>query len=143
MQAQLWRSAFLFFFSLVFLCGCSRGSSRKVCLGTICLQVELADSELKRHQGLMFRKSLPEKEGMLFVFDQEAPHAFWMKNMYIPLDIIWISQDKRIIDIKTNISPCLGQCENIVPCGPARYVLEVSSGFVNRNAIKVGEQVRF
>jgi len=133
----------ILFLGVIFLTGCRQSSSRQVCLGEVCLRAQLADSAPKRQQGLMFRKSLPEKEGMLFVFDQEAPHAFWMKNMYIPLDIIWISQDKRIIDIKTNNPPCQGQCENIVPCGPARYVLEVSSGFVNRNAIKVGEQVRF
>ncbi len=133
----------IFFLGVIFLTGCRQSSSRQVCLGEVCLRAQLADSAPKRQQGLMFRKSLPEKEGMLFVFDQEAPHAFWMKNMYIPLDIIWISQDKRIIDIKTNNPPCQGKCENIVPCAPARYVLEVSSGFVNRNAIKVGEQVRF
>jgi uncharacterized membrane protein (UPF0127 family) len=143
MRTRLWLTAVIFLFCIVPLCGCSKEPIRKVCLGRACIQAELADSESKRYQGLMFRKGLLENEGMLFIFDQDAPHTFWMKNMLIPLDIIWIDQSKRIIDIKTNIAPCQGPCENIIPSGAARYVLEVNSGFAERNAVKVGERVRF
>ncbi len=143
MRENLVRVHKLIFCGVVLLAGCRVSESREVCLGNACLKAEIADSEPKRHQGLMFRKSLPQKEGMLFVFDQEAPHAFWMKNMLIPIDIIWISQDKKIIDIKTNISPCQGPCENILPPAPARYVLEVNSGFAKENGIKVGQKVSF
>lgn len=107
------------------------------------MQVEIADTESKRQLGLMSRQSMPENQGMLFVFEKEETQSFWMKNMKFPLDIIWISEDKRIVDIKSNVLPCRDSCESIVPQAKAKYVLEVNAGFVERNKIRIGDEVSF
>lgn len=104
---------------------------------------EVADSAAERAQGLMHRKELAEDKGMLFVFDQEALPGFWMKNMEIPLDIIWISRDQRIIGIKTNALPCRDSCESIVPPDKIKYALEVNAGFAEKNQVKAGDKVEF
>lgn len=117
--------------------------TKKVCLQNICVSAEIADTVSKRTQGLMFRKSLPDNQGMLFVFEREDLYSFWMKNMQIPLDIIWIDKDKRIVDIKTNVPPCKDSCRGLTPRENAQYVLEVSAGFVERNKIRIGDRVDF
>jgi len=104
---------------------------------------EVADSGPKRQQGLMFRKSLSDNEGMLFIFDEEGQHAFWMQNMLISLDIIWINQEKIIVDIITNTPPCNDACNIMVPRSKAKYVLEVRSGFVQKHNIKIGQKAIF
>lgn len=91
----------------------------------------------------MFRKSLSRKRGMLFLFDQENKYSFWMKNMYIPLDLIWMSKDKRIVDIMTNVLPCGGACGNLIPREKVQFVLEVNTGFVEKNCITLGDEVKF
>jgi hypothetical protein len=104
---------------------------------------EVADTDTQRLLGLMFRKNLHPRRGMLFVFDREEPHAFWMKNTLFPLDIIWISQDKIIVDIKTDARPCKDACENFIPKQKAQYVLEVNAGFVKKYNIKITDRVGF
>jgi uncharacterized protein len=116
---------------------------KKVCFKDVCLRVQVVDTERSRERGLMFRKSLNENEGMLFVFDNEGMYNFWMKNTLIPLDIIWISQGKSVCFIKENAMPCMGACEMITPGSNARYVLEVASGFVNKHNIKIGSLLEF
>lgn len=91
----------------------------------------------------MNRASLPEGEGMLFVFEEEGRHAFWMKNMLIALDILWISADGEIVDIKEGALPCGQVCPGLNPGSPAKYVLEVPVGFVRRNDVRCGDRVRF
>lgn len=118
---------------------------RKVCIKDICVQAEIADSESKQMRGLMYRHSLGWKSGMLFIFDKEARYSFWMKNMSIPLDIIWIGGNKKIVDITKNVLPCKeqGECGSIIPALEVKYVLEVNSGFAEQNKIKVGDKVVF
>ncbi len=89
----------------------------------------------------MFRKSLSRKRGMLFVFDQENKYSFWMKNMNIVLDFIWISKDLRIVDIMTDIKPCVDTCDNLIPKEKVQYVLEVNAGFIKKHKLNLGDQV--
>ncbi len=129
---------------LFILIVCSRGfaehESRNVCFKQSCVQAEVAASEPERLQGLMLRDSLAESAGMLFVFDREAIYPFWMKNMRFPIDIIWMSADKHIVEILSDASPCGDACTQLVPVEPSLYVLEVCAGFVKRHDIKVGDQ---
>lgn len=115
----------------------------RVCLHDICIEVEIADTDNERQRGLMYRESLPEDKGMLFIFDYKAPHSFWMKHMNFPLDILWIDKDKKIVDIKTNAPPCNEICESLIPGDKAFYVLEVNAGFAKKNKIRMGDRVSF
>lgn len=121
----------------------SEQPTRKVCFEKACVQAEVADTESKRQLGLMFREGLPEKQGMLFVFEREDKHSFWMKNMRLSLDIIWINKDKRIVDISLNVPPCKDSCKGFIPKEKAKYVLEVSAGFTEKNRVKIGDGVDF
>lgn len=115
-------------------------------LGDKEVQVEIASTEAVRSKGLGKRSSLGENSGMLFVFDQKnILPTFWMKDMQIGLDIIWIKGDK-IASIDRNISPPAtgtpdSQLSLYNPGQPIDYVLEVNSGFSDRNNIKVGDSV--
>lgn len=118
-------------------------SYTKVCIRGIFLEAEVADNPQQRQQGLMFRSSLADNGGMLFIFEKEGRYNFWMKNMNFALDIIWIGADKKIVDIKENNQPCTESCQSLISAGQARYVLEVDAGFVRKNKIKIGEPVNF
>ena len=131
-------------FLLIFLISCAKGSNQ-VLIGngekTIKVNVEIADDNSERMQGLMFRKDLDENSGMLFVFDNDGYYPFWMKNTLIPLDIIFIGKDMEIVDIK-NAQPCNEYpCTSYKSSKPAKYVLEVNYGFAAKNNIKVGNKV--
>lgn len=87
----------------------------------------------------MFRKELPEGHGMLFDFKQEQPVAFWMHNTYIPLDMIFIAGDGRIVRIAENTQP---QSDRLIPSGaPVRAVLEVIAGTASKFGIAPGDRV--
>jgi len=93
-------------------------------------------------RGLMFRESLPPNEGMLFVFEQTGVYPFWMKNTLIPLDIIWLDEDWRIVSIAAAVPPCRADpCPTYPPAGPARYVVEVNAGFTRTHGIVRGDRV--
>jgi uncharacterized membrane protein (UPF0127 family) len=116
----------------------------KVCMNAVCLKASIADSDSTRSKGLMFRKELPENQAMLFIFDKEGPYGFWMKNTFIPLDIIWVSRDKEIVDIHAGALPCQKDpCRVITPRLPAKYVVEVNAGFTEKHKVKIGDKVRF
>lgn len=103
------------------------------CFGEKCFKVRIADTQEKRAQGLMFVKEMPEYEGMFFIFEKEEIHPFWMKNTLIPLDIIWLDENQNIVFIKKNVLPCKEDpCEVINPGKPARYVLEINAGLVDK-----------
>lgn len=105
------------------------------------IQVEIADTELERETGLMNRESLQENSGMLFVYPDSEIRSFWMKNTLIPLDIIFIDENLEIVDIK-NALPCYSEpCALYTSSLPAKYVLEVNSGFSEENNISIGEKV--
>lgn len=101
--------------------------------------VEIASTPEEQARGLMFRRELPEGQGMLFDFHQEQPTTFWMKNTYIPLDMIFIRGDGRILRIAENTVPL---SEALVPSGgPVRAVLEVVAGTAKKLGIAPGDRV--
>jgi uncharacterized protein len=101
--------------------------------------VELALTPEDQAKGLMFRRELPEGEGMLFDFHREQPATFWMKNTYIPLDMIFIRGDGSILRIAENTVPL---SEALVPSGgPVRAVLEVIAGTARKFGIAAGDRV--
>jgi uncharacterized membrane protein (UPF0127 family) len=101
--------------------------------------VELAANDAERARGLMFRTELPEGRGMLFDFKQEQETGFWMRNTYIPLDMIFIRADGTIRRIAANTEPL---SERLVPSGgPVRYVLEVIGGTARKLGIEPGDKV--
>jgi len=101
--------------------------------------VELATTDEERQRGLMFRRELPEGRGMLFDFKQDLNVTMWMKNTYIPLDMIFIRADGRIQRIAENTTP---ESEKIIPAGaPVRAVLEVIGGTAKKFGIKPGDRV--
>jgi len=107
--------------------------------GVHVFSVEVVDTPEQRAQGLMFRKELPEGQGMLFDFKEDQQVAFWMKNTYVPLDMIFIRGDGRILRIAENTEPL---SERLVPSGgPVRGVLEVVAGTAKKMGIAAGDQV--
>lgn len=108
--------------------------------GTLTFKVEIADDEAERQQGLMYRTSLAPDAGMLFIWDKAAPRAFWMRNTYIPLDIIYIGTGGQIVSIAAMTEPFN---ETPIPSdGPALGVLEIAGGRAAELGITVGDRVR-
>jgi len=107
--------------------------------GVHAFSVELATNDAERERGLMFRKSLPEGQGMLFDFKYDQPVSFWMHNTYISLDMIFIGGDGRILHIVENAKP---MSDDLIPSRvPVRAVLEVIAGTVDNLRIAVGDRV--
>ena len=105
------------------------------------LDIEIADDEAQTTRGLMYRKSMEEKQGMLFIFPRTEMRSFWMKNTYISLDLIFLDQDKKIVHIHEGAKP---KSEASVPSlKPAKYVLEVNEGFSARHYLEVGGRMSF
>jgi len=107
------------------------------------IRAEIADTLMKRTKGLMFRKSLPVSDGMLFVFDNEDYHSFWMMNMSFPIDIIFINKDKKVVDIVKNAQLCKLNCSSYKPKEKAMYVLEVNANFTEKYKIRIGSTPEF
>jgi len=149
MKRRFFYRYFLIALAVLIIFGCSDyprspGTVKKVCYNQHCLNVRLAATPSEREQGLMFRKNLPQGQGMLFVFDQPARYGFWMKNTYIPLDIIWFDENLEVVYIKERAQPCLEKlCQPIIPDQKARYVLEANGGFVDESGIRVGDKLNF
>lgn len=102
---------------------------------------DVADTEELRTQGLSGRASLGKHRAMLFVFDHPAEYPFWMRGMFMAIDIIWIDSDKRIIHMEKNVSP-KSFPENFKPRSDALYVLEFPSGTVEAIKMKEGDSVK-
>jgi uncharacterized protein len=106
--------------------------------------VELARSPEEQAQGLMFRESLPEKTGMLFLFSDNGVHRFWMKNTMIPLDMVWMDGAGRVLFVSADTPPCKADpCPSYGPEAPAASVLEIAGGKAAREKIVVGSVLRF
>jgi uncharacterized protein len=101
--------------------------------------VEIAANDEERARGLMYRKELPEGRGMLFDFKREQEVGFWMKNTYIPLDMIFIQADGTIRRIASNTEPLSER--TVSAGGPVRYVLEVIGGTARKLGIEAGDKV--
>ena len=106
------------------------------------VSVELAVTPYQWSKGLMFREELASGAGMLFVFPNEEIRSFWMKNTLIPLDILFINADKKIVTMYKNVQPCTTLlCPQYASTENAMYVLEVNAGFLNRYTIQEGDQI--
>lgn len=109
------------------------------------IHAEVADTPQARNVGLMFRDSLPPGGGMLFIFQKAGPYLFWMKNCKFPIDIVWLNEQKEVIFISEKTPPCKADpCPNYGPLDKnALYVIEVASGFAEKEKLKLGMKVRF
>jgi len=105
------------------------------------LNAEIADNDSEREKGLMFRKSMNENEGMLFVFEKEKNLNFWMKNTYIPLDIAYIDRNGIINEIYHMKPLDVSVTYNSIK--PAMFALEVNLGWFSRHKIKTGSKIEF
>jgi len=106
---------------------------------------ELAETEEERSRGLMFRNSINDDQGMLFVFEQEGLYSFWMKNMNIAIDILWLDRQKRIVHLEHNVPPCKKEpCPTYAPLRvPAKYVLELKAGSIEKRKLKLNDRIEF
>jgi uncharacterized protein len=113
--------------------------------GTI-IHAELADTPLKRAEGLMYREQLAGDRGMLFTFSQPEAWVFWMKNTKIPLDLIWMNEKKQIIHMEQNVPICTrtdDSCPQYRPNEGAIYVLELAAGRAESLKLQRGSKLQF
>ena len=109
--------------------------------GPVKLDVEIADTDPKRAQGLMFRRSLDDGKGMIFLFEREEEITMWMKDTYIPLDMVFIGTDWRVTRVAAQAEPL---STDIISSGPpAARVLEIGAGQAEKLGVKPGDLVAF
>jgi uncharacterized protein len=104
-------------------------------------QVDVADTPAKREVGLQYRQNLAADRGMIFLFPSESHHSFWMKNTPIPLDMIFISSDQKIVGIVEQAIPFSTDSRS-VPAS-SQFVLEINGGLAGRYGVKVGDSIKF
>lgn len=103
--------------------------------------VDVVDSDATRERGLMYRRELDSNEGMLFLMDRVAVHSFWMRNTFLPLDIIFIDEAFRVVGTLADMRPLDETARDIGK--PSLYVLEVNSGWAAKHQIEPGTLVQF
>lgn len=105
---------------------------------------ELAVTDEERQQGLMYREKLADDQGMLFIFEEEEIHSFWMKNMRFSIDILWLDKDRRIVHLEARVPPCAADpCPSYAPDRPAGFVLELQSGAAEKRGLKLDDRLDF
>jgi uncharacterized membrane protein (UPF0127 family) len=109
--------------------------------GDVSFRVEVAATPEKRELGLMYRRDLPTTHGMLFIFPAERVNSFWMKNTPLPLDMIFISRERKIVGIVHETVPF--SLDGRTVSVPSQYVLEINGGLSRRYGFKTGDVVRF
>ena len=105
------------------------------------ISIEVADDDAEREQGLMYRDTMAESNGMLFLMGVEEMQAFWMKNTILPLDILFADNERRIVSIHKNCKPY--SLDQIPSEKPALYVIEVNAGYTEKHNVKVGDLISF
>jgi len=126
---------------LVACTACASGSP-SVEIGGKSFSVEIADTQEKQVLGLMFRDTMPADEGMIFIFPNEAPRSFWMKNTRIPLDIMYFDKDLIMVSISANTPPCrVSRCPSYPSIKPAMYVLELNAGTASELGVGPGDRL--
>ncbi len=120
--------------------GCDCELSQSVTLGGTELEAYIRDTDEERAKGLSGREGLDEGEGMLFIFDYPAKYGFWMKDMKFAIDIIWISEEKKIVGIERGVQPATYP-DIFYPPSEVIYVLEVPSGFSDTANFEVGQSL--
>jgi len=107
----------------------------------VTIDIEIADDDAGRERGLMYRRQMELNHGMLFIFEDEDLRSFWMKNTYLPLDILYLSAQKKIVRIHENVAT---MNERSIPSDfPAKYAVEVNAGFCALYNIQVGDGMTF
>ena len=147
-------SILLFMFLIVGVSGCDVSTDEMINSKTVCSDskilvsvesdsyqknfcVELADDNTERNKGLMYRQSLPENEGMLFVYPEPQKVSFWMKNTLISLDLLFFDENNQLVEIKDNFQPCTEIiCESYVSKNKVKYVLEVNADQFVKNDVE-------
>ncbi len=104
------------------------------------VHAQIADSRKERQRGLSGRDTLGEYEGLLFIHEESGTPAYWMKDMLLPIDILWIAGE-MIVDISENLQPETPAKTLYRPQGSVDKVLEVNAGFVEKNAVKIGDKL--
>ena len=108
------------------------------------VQIEIATDDDTRAQGLMFRDRVPEGTGMLFLFPEAGEFPFWMKNTLVPLDMIWIDDQRRVVHVEPNVPPCKADpCPSYPPHAVAKYVLELGAGQAAKHRVENGSTLKF
>lgn len=143
--------SFLFFLVLLSSCQADKNTNKQndtlpsvtiqKTSGPVSFFVELAKTPEERERGLMFRKKLPKDHGMLFLYDQDVEHPFWMKNTSISLDILFIDKENKIVFIAQNTEPFSEAL--ITPMQAYRFALEINSGLAESFHIKAGDRISF
>ena len=121
--------------------------STQVTVKDLVIKVKIADEPKEQQTGLADNSSLALDEGMMFVFDQSKRNTFWMKDMKFAIDIIWIDDQKKIVDIAPNVPPEPNKGEKELtrykPKSDAKYVLEINAGLSALHNLQIGDQVAF
>jgi uncharacterized membrane protein (UPF0127 family) len=132
-------------FSSLFASGCGNAGEPWVELQGQRFVVEVADDNEERARGLMFRDSMEDGRGMLFIHDNEMNLAYWMKNTKIPLDILYFDANRRLVSQQRDVPPCsLGNgCPPYPSSAPARYVLELNAGQAAKLGLNDGAELTF
>ena len=107
--------------------------SNTIKLDDTLVDVQIADTDVKRNRGLMFEEQLPYYQGMLFIYEESGNYSFWMHNVKFALDIIWFDDKGNVVHIKQNVPPCTTEpeyCTVYDPGTEALYVFEATAGFV-------------
>ena len=124
-------------------CTSCASSEPGVELGGKTFRVEIAETSEKQALGLMFRDSMPRDEGMIFIFPNEAPRSFWMKNTRIPLDIMYFDRDLKLVSISADTPPCrVSRCPSYPSSKPAMYVLELNAGMAAELGVGPGDLLK-
>ena len=127
---------------LISVIGCGAPKQSSVRVKGHRFYVELATTPDVRARGLMFREHLDADKGMLFIFDEEKVSPFWMKNTYIPLDIIWLDKNRKVVFISKNTQPWTQEPGPAInPRKKAKYVLEICGGTADKIGLAVGDEV--
>lgn len=109
-----------------------------------CVLATVASSPESRKQGLMYISILPQDRGILFVLPRTAFTPIWMKDTIIPLDIVWLDRNRKVVSIKKNVHPCgEGYCTPHYPSKKSLYILEVASGTVQKWGLRAGDSLVF
>lgn len=109
-------------------------------IGNVPIRVEVADTEVSRNKGLDGRNTLGATNGMLFVFDKSDYHKIWMKDMRIPIDVIWIDEHFTVIDLTRELRPDTYP-KTFEPSAPARFAIETNARYAESFGIAVGDKV--
>ena len=112
-------------------------------LGSGAFQVWVANTEAERERGLSGVKELPKNGGLLMDFQTDAQWGIWMKDMYVPLDIVWLDSNKKVIYMVSDASPELSTTKIFTPKTPARYVIELPAGSIQKAGIRKGLSADF